>query len=206
MWSVLGLFGREAAAISIDLGAGNIAVFNDIYWQHLAYEQAGIAEIERIYRAGGLTPFVYEAWQQIDAGRRANDQELIWEGNRGLLYYEQKVTLQPAVYDGREALWKALSGWIASPIPGHNETIEAFDPRANIGIFADRWRWIEQRMLPAWRRLAERQPERVESRLHVRMIGGPPFLLPGMLAGRLGQEVYQALGLGMPKAALARAH
>ena len=105
-----------------------------------------------------------------------------------------------------EGWMKALSGWIASPIPGHNETIEAFDPRANIGIFADRWRWIERSMLPAWRRLAEQHPERVESRLHVRMIGGPPFLLPQMLAGRLGQEVYQAIGLGMPKATLARAH
>ncbi len=104
--------------------------------------------------------------------------------------------LQPKVYDGSEQLWKAVSGWIMSPIPGHNETIEAFDPRANIGIFADRWRWIEQRMLPAWQKLDEAHPERVESRLHVRMIGGPPFLLPGMLVGRLGQEVCQAIALG----------
>jgi len=193
---VVGLFNGEVAAIYETLGVGNWLVFADIYWQHLAYEQAGIAEIERIYRAGGLTPIVYEAWQQIDAGRRSGDQELIWEGNRGLLYYEQKVTLQPAVYDGREALWKALSGWIASPIPGHNETIEAFQPDANIAIFADRWRWISGSMLPAWQKLAARHPERVESRLHVRMIGGPPFLLPGMLIGRIGRQVYQAIGLG----------
>jgi hypothetical protein len=207
LWSMLGLFGREVAATSYTLGTGNLAVFDDIYWQHMAYDRGGLAELEPIRRAGKLDPFCYEAWSKIDAGRRANDQELIWEGNRDLLYYEQKVTLQPAVYDGSLATWKALSGWIASPIPGHNETIEAYDPRANIGVFADRWRWIEGRMLPAWKRLAERHPERVERGLHIRLIGGPPFLMPAMLAGRLGQGVFQAIGLGgLPKAQLARAH
>lgn len=207
MWSMLGLFGREVADISYTLGVGNLAVFEDIYWQHMAYDRGGLAELEPIYRAGKLAPLVWESWRQIDAGRRTNDQALIWEGNRGLLYYEQKEVLQPAVYDGSEATWKALSGWIASPIPGHNETIEAFDPRANIGVFADRWRWIDGRMLPAWQALAERHPQRVEARLHVRMIGGPPFLLPAMLIGRLGQEVSQAICLGrLPKPALARSH
>jgi hypothetical protein len=51
-------------------------------------------------------------------------------------------------------------------------------------------------MLPAWQQLSEAHPERVERRLQVRMLGGPPFLLPGMLSGRLGQEIYQAIGLG----------
>ncbi len=54
MGSLLGLFGREVAAISRTLGVGNLAVFADIYWQHLAYEQAGIDELERIYSAGAL--------------------------------------------------------------------------------------------------------------------------------------------------------
>jgi hypothetical protein len=207
LWSVLGLFGREVAEISYTLGVGNIAVFNDIYWQHMAYDRGGLDELEPIYRAGNLDPFCYEAWRKLDAGRRAGDQALIWAGNRDLLYYEQKETLQPAVYDGAEATWKELSGWIASPIPGHNETIEAFDPSANIGVFADRWRWIERRMLPAWQALSEKHPARVERRLHVRLLGGPPFLLPGMLVGRLGQGVFQAIGLGrLPKAQLARAH
>lgn len=206
MWSMLGLFAREVARISYQLGDGNIAVFEDIYWQHMAYDRGGLAELEPSYRAGRLDPLVWESWRQIDEGRRSNDQELIWQGNRGLLYYEQKVVLQPAVYEGAAATWKALSGWIASPIPGHNETIEAFDPNSNIGVFADRWGWIDGSMLPAWRRLAERHPERVESRLHMRMIGGPPFLLPGMLFGRLGREVSQAICLSqLPKAMLARA-
>jgi hypothetical protein len=196
MGSMIGLFGREVRDVSYMLGIGNLAVFEDIYWQHLAYQQAGIGELERSYRAGKLDRQVLRAWRQIEAGRRANDQELIWEGNRGLLYYEQKEVLQPKVYDGEAALWKALSGWILSPIPGHVETIEAFAPHANIGLFGDRWQWIEQRMLPRWKELAERHPERVEGRLQMRMIGGPPFLLPDMLTGKLGHEIYQAIGLG----------
>lgn len=193
---MLGLFHREVADVSFMLGTGNLAVFADIYWQHMAYEQAGIGEIERIYQAGKLDRQVLRAWRQIDAGRRANDQELIWAGNRGLLYYEQKEVLQPAVYDGKTELWQALSGWIMSPIPGHNETIEAFAPGANLGIFDHRWLWIEQRMLPRWQELSERRASQVERRLQVRMIGGPPFLMPAMLNGKLGQEVYQAIGLG----------
>jgi hypothetical protein len=196
MASVIGLFSREERDVSYMLGIGNLAVFEDIYWQHLAYERAGIGELERIGRAGKLDQQVLRAWRQIEAGRRANDQELIWEGNRGLLYYEQKEVLQPKVYDGDAALWKALSGWIRSPIPGHAETIEVFAPRANIGLFEDRWQWIEQRMLPRWKQLSARHPERVERRLQVRMIGGPPFLLPSMLTGKLGQEIYLAIGLG----------
>jgi hypothetical protein len=196
MGLMLGLLGREVANVSAMLGAGNLAVFEDIYWQHLAYERAGIGELERIYRAGALDRRVMQAWQQIEAGRRAGDQALIWQGNRGLLHYEQQQVLQPAVYDGDRELWKALSGWILSPIPGHVETIEAFAPDANIGIFDDRWAWIEQRMLPRWKMLADQQPGRVERRLQVRMIGGPPFLMPEMLTGKLGQGISLAIGLG----------
>ncbi|HEU5101065.1 MAG TPA: hypothetical protein VFU22_18700 [Roseiflexaceae bacterium] len=193
---MVGLFGREVASVSVMLGAGNLAVFEDIYWQHLAYERTGIAELERIAQAGGLDPRVLRAWRQIETGRRSGNQALIWEGNRGLLHYEQQQVLQPAVYDDDPQLWKVLSGWIMSPIPGHVETIEAFAPGANIGIFEDRWAWIEQRMLPRWKALADGQPGRVERRLQVRMIGGPPFLMPEMLTGKLGQGISLAIGLG----------
>jgi hypothetical protein len=196
MGLMLGLFGREVAMISDMLGAGNLAVFEDIYWQHLAYERAGIAELEGIARAGALDPRVMQAWQQIEQGRRAGDQALIWAGNRGLLHYEQQQVLQPAVYDGGRELWQALSGWIVSPIPGHAETIDSFAPGANIGVFDERWEWIEQRMLPRWQALADRQPARVERRLQVRMLGGPPFLMPEMLTGKLGQNIALSIGLG----------
>src|SRR5262245_1907127 len=52
--SVVGLFRREVAETLCQLGVGNRAVFTDIYWQHLAYEYGGLAELEAIGRAGDL--------------------------------------------------------------------------------------------------------------------------------------------------------
>jgi hypothetical protein len=47
MGGMLGLLGREVRDVSYMLGVGNLAVFEDIYWQHIAYEQAGIDETAR---------------------------------------------------------------------------------------------------------------------------------------------------------------
>ncbi len=52
--SVVGLFRSEVAETFRQLGVGNRAVFTDIYWQHIAYEYGGLAELEAIGRAGGL--------------------------------------------------------------------------------------------------------------------------------------------------------
>jgi hypothetical protein len=194
--SVVGLFRAEVARIFQMLGVGNAAVFADIYWQHLAYDQGGIAELSRIYHAGNLDRRTFRAWQKIDEGRRANNQALIWEGNAGLLYFEQKEVLQPSVYDGHELLWKTVSGWITSPILGHHESFEAFSPEGNVGVFEDRWRWIEQSMLPRWQELSDRQPERVERTLLGLIIGGAPFAAPGIPMGTLGQARYQAARRG----------
>jgi hypothetical protein len=192
--SVVGLFGGEVAETFQNLGIGNRAVFADIYWQHMAYEEGGLAEIERIFRAGQLDRRALRGWRQIDTGRRAADQELIWAGNTALLHFEQKHVLQPQVYDRNRALWREVSAWIPSPIPGHHEIFADFAPGGNIGDFTERWRWITGSMLPRWRELSETQPVRVKRLLQSLMLGGDPLALPGlpMLKVRLG--VYQAIG------------
>jgi hypothetical protein len=43
-------------------GASQSADRADIYWQHLAYEQGGLAEIERIFRAGQLDRCALRGW------------------------------------------------------------------------------------------------------------------------------------------------
>ena len=202
---IVGLFGGEVAEIFRNLGIGNRAVFADIYWQHMAYEQGGMAEIERIYRAGQLDCRALRSWQQIDAGRRASDQELIWAGNRALLHFEQQQVLQPQVYDRNQALWHALSAWILSPIPGHLEIFADFAPGGNIGVFDERWRWIEGSMLPRWRELNQTQATRVERILQSLMLGGAPLALPGLAMLKLRLGIYQAgdwraeLGRWLPK-------
>jgi hypothetical protein len=119
---------------------------------------------------------------------------LIWQGNTALLYFEQKEVLQPQVYDRNRALWKEVSGWIPSPIPGHRETFGDFSRDGNIGVFEERWEWIERSMLPRWRALADTQPACVKQLLQSLMLGGDPLAIPGlpMLKVRIG--VYQAIG------------
>ena len=192
--SVVGLFGDEVAETFRNLGIGNRAVFTDIYWQHMAYEQGGLAEIERIFRAGQLDRRALRGWRQIDAGRRTGDQELIWAGNTELLHFEQKHVLQLQVYDRNQALWREVSAWIPSPIPGHRETFADFAPDGNIGAFAERWRWITDSMLPRWRELSETQPARVKRLLQSLMLGGDPLALPGLPMLKLRLGVYQAIG------------
>lgn len=169
------------------LTTGNIGVYRDIYWQHLAYERGGLAELERVFRSGEMGTVgmefperALEAWRTIDRGRQAvregraaknQDQvsrgnDLIWKGNQALLHHEQAVTLQQGVYEHhREAFRWLSSGWniegIRSPIPGDTSEFREAVPGGDIGRFEDRWRWISEQMLPAWRRLAETDPDRV---------------------------------------------
>jgi hypothetical protein len=192
--SVVGLFGGEVAETFRNLGIGNRAVFTDIYWQHMAYEEGGMAEIERIFRAGQLDRRALRGWRQIDAGRRVGDQELVWAGNTELLHFEQKHVLQPQVYDQNQPLWREVSAWIPSPIPGHREIFADFVPGGNIGAFAERWRWITDSMLPRWRELSDTQPARVKHMLQSLMLGGDPLALPGLPMLKLRLGVYQAIG------------
>jgi hypothetical protein len=160
-----GLFGRDTATIFGQLIEGNWQVFCDIYWQHLAYEQAGLAGLEQIHAEGGLCDAALGAWRQIEAGRQKGQPERIWAGNTMLLRFEQERVLQPGVYDGCEDLWQQIAGWVPSPVPGHLETFADFSPHGNIGVFEQRWRWITKAMLPRWRRLSDASPERVQRAL-----------------------------------------
>lgn len=165
MGGVVGLFGRDVNAILEQLVAGNLLVFTDIYWQHLAYEQGGLKALAAVYEAGKLECDVFRAWELIDTGRRCADMAQIWEGNAILLKFEQQRVLQPGVYDDNLALWQEVAGWIPSPIPGQFETFADFLARGNIGVFEERWRWIEGRMLPRWKQLSDHSAESVQRAL-----------------------------------------
>ncbi|MEN9936849.1 MAG: hypothetical protein RLZZ387_3428 [Chloroflexota bacterium] len=163
--TLIGLWPCEAGLIFRQLCAGNALVFGDIYWQHLAYQRAGLEEIEGIAAAEGLDAQVLEGWRQIDAGRRSGQSELVWRGNTALLEFEQRQVLQPGVYDLAPALWERIAGWIPSPIPSQLETFASYAPDGSIGEFAERWRWITESMMPRWQELSERGGARVDRRL-----------------------------------------
>lgn len=134
------------------LAAGNISVYYDIFWQHIAYHEGGLAALETVARAGQLHESAFAAWRTIDRGVRTNDEELVWNGNRELLEFEQFHVLQPAVYDRDRPLWRRMSGLVDSPIPDDDTSFRDFVPRGDIGRYRDRWRWIRDSMLPKYQR------------------------------------------------------
>ena len=147
------------------LAKGNFAVYNDIYWQLMAYKSCGLAEMKLARDRGDINNETYKAWQQIDAGKRTGNQGMVWAGNEGLLRYEQGVTLQKGIYDADPTLWNRASSapvsWVqklASPIPGDSMTFNQFSAdhgfdSPSIGNFDQRWAWIHDSMLPAWQKL-----------------------------------------------------
>ena len=87
----------------------NNAIFNDIFWVHLAYLTAedGIECIRGLLRTERHYAPVLAGFEAIDQGRRVVEDEtasaaarrvaedLIWEGNTQLLEHEQRALVQP---------------------------------------------------------------------------------------------------------------
>ena len=104
--------GRQKALLIEDVNTireTNNAIFDDIFWVHLAY---GTAEdgIERLRDLLGAEPHyaqVLSGFETIDRGRRVLQdwaapaearraaEDLIWEGNVRLLEHEQRALVQP---------------------------------------------------------------------------------------------------------------
>lgn len=158
-------FGLWFAAASCDYiylqaGEGNKAIYEDIYWQHLAYREGGIAELERICEQGDLPQNILEAWQMIDRGKRSGEEELIWQGNGILFEYEQKQVIQPILYDGKinKPLWKAISVankvlgvLVTSPVPAEGPDFREHVPDGNLAEYSDRWKWCIEGIFPVWK-------------------------------------------------------
>ena len=89
--------------------ATNNAIFNDIFWVHLAYVTAedGIERLRALLQTERHYAPVLAGFETIDQGRRALDDamasaearqtavDLIWEGNIELLEHEQRALVQP---------------------------------------------------------------------------------------------------------------
>jgi hypothetical protein len=87
----------------------NNAIFNDIFWVHLAYGTAddGIERLRALLRADRHYAPVLSGFEAIDRGRLVLDDVtaspearrlaggLIWEGNVRLLEHEQRALVQP---------------------------------------------------------------------------------------------------------------
>jgi hypothetical protein len=159
------------------LAKGNGGIYNDMMWQHMAFQQGGIKEMEKCLKEGSITPEQFAGWKQLSQGKdelaaakasgdqnaikKANDD--IWGGNKGLLHAEQKF-VGDEVYrkdpESAEAFrWLSSSPLnvmgVTSPVPGGT----TFDQHRkgkgggdDVGDFDQRWDWIEKEMLPEYQK------------------------------------------------------
>jgi hypothetical protein len=154
----------EQKTFQMLLAKGNLAVFTDLYWQHLAYRSGGLAALEKAAKEGDLVPELLEGWRKIDQGKRENKEDITWEGNAVLLRYEQEKILQPLIYDNNVELWGKLK-LILSAAPNDRVDFKTFLPQGQIAKFEDRWKWISESMLPAWRKAESTERDAVDARL-----------------------------------------
>jgi hypothetical protein len=87
----------------------NNAIFNDIFWVHLAYASAGdgIERLRALLQSDRHYAPLLAGFEAIDQGRRVLEggmasakarraaDDLIWEGNVQLLEHEQRAVVQP---------------------------------------------------------------------------------------------------------------
>lgn len=127
------------------------SIFEDLAWQHQAFVEAGLPEL--VAHPG----VPVDAWRDIASG----DAARVRNGNKALLRREQEVILAPfyqAVRDMKDfdLVPRQMSEKAESPIPD-GKPFRVVVPGGDITVFADRWKWIETDMLPAYLRLT---PER----------------------------------------------
>jgi hypothetical protein len=170
------------------LAKGNAGIFNDMMWQHMAFQKGGIEEMEKCRKEGSITDEQLAGWRTLAAGKDdlakakasgdpkaiQNAQKEIWGGNAGLLKEEQTF-IQHQVYDDSKeahAAFKFLSGplnvmGVTSPIPGgttfdqHRKGGPGGDDVAN---FDQRWDWIEGHMLPEYQKF-EGDPAKMDKEM-----------------------------------------
>ncbi len=181
---------RELLRNDLDLiKLGNDEIFNDIGWAHLAYIEEGLdaikanaSEHEREYMLRGFQIIDEGAKMLDDPEKRAAGEKQIFEGNISLLRQEQLQTLPP-IFARVTMLGRVFSSVgsmldFASAGFGSGGRVSSFSFHfGNLTVIAgmrsitnaeDRWEWIEQDMLPAWKQVEASFAE--GSGLHRRLV------------------------------------
>lgn len=142
-----GVFIGYVFSVQVRLLEAQRSIFEDLAWQHQAFVEAGLPEL------AALPGAAVDAWRDIASG----DPARVRNGNKTLLRREQEVVLAPfykAVRDIKDfdQIPRQMSEKAESPIPD-GRPFRVVVPGGDITVFADRWKWIETDMLPAFERL-----------------------------------------------------
>ena len=170
-------------------------IFIDQAAMHEAYLEGGVDAIEEMRDAGlfdnGDPDQTVESWQQIDGGITTGDNDLINQGNKGLLYREQHDIIDDAYqqmydHDPTGPVVTYLMGVVGDPSipdaqtlgevdpltftggadpwgPGKIDvTVETPLPAGNIADFDTRWNLIEEDTLDKYLAVVDGDPDRAE--------------------------------------------
>jgi hypothetical protein len=135
----------------------NFAIFDDLYWVHLAYLEGGLLRLRALYRDGALARDLLDGFTLIDSGRQEPDpcaaERLSIAGNLLLFQHEQRVSVTPVFGKYRRALRAATGlGLISLPNRELRMSCERLGRSAafvtqlrgpDYGPFAARWEWLK---------------------------------------------------------------
>lgn len=161
------LIGGGIGAVTLDffqnvLIHGGHNIFNDLAWQCRAYERSGYYALKHVkdksLDSGSLKALELDPWLAINKGEVENNVTSVLLGTDRLTRREQEFIVQPA-WDRILALPTStvdtLFSWLAeNPLPGR-PSFKTSQPGKNIVIYAERWPWIENDILPPWGGMAE---------------------------------------------------
>jgi hypothetical protein len=128
------------------LAAGNTAVYNDSFWQFLAYDAGGIKQMEWLNSKGELSEAALERWKLLDKDS--------WEGNKSMFRHEQVDILQPKGFDMLPRRVAEMAAEASLPLfPGATPFGKVGD---NIADVKQRWdEWIEDYLWPEWKKFTQ---------------------------------------------------
>ncbi|GAA0436079.1 hypothetical protein Acor_55300 [Acrocarpospora corrugata] len=177
--------GRQRLLLTQDVNTireTNNAIFNDIFWVHLAYVTAddGIACLRTLLGAERHYAPVLAGFEAIDRGRRILEdgassadarrsaENLIWDGNIQLLEHEQRTLVQPNFDSLSCAFARLVSIGAATSFEVHGLRREVVyftsfylysvtralraRPWPRITRYDDRWGWLVASVVPRFRR------------------------------------------------------
>jgi len=152
---ILGNEPHTAENMGLILSAGNKAVFNDLYWQHLSTHECGT--LHTINALGQLQDEAIDPKNKIHYGLLKQgweliDQGLIREGNLLLLKVEQELILQPLIYSGvlAQVFGRVFAVLAVDPVkdspyfsfPKFVDYCSQNHITPNFSKFTSRWKWI----------------------------------------------------------------
>lgn len=113
-------FAQEVRYVEVTFLDMQKQIFDDLAWQHVAYEQGGMAGMEQLRDNGDLQDIHINAWRDIDSG----DYDRVLQGNRDLLFHEQSTIIgddYDEIRDHSPVTWAMTMGMsiiASSPVPG----------------------------------------------------------------------------------------